>query len=426
MLFYVGDFNTAIKAQVRQTNVLLAFKKADGTFFNLTGDDVRDVNYTSQAEKELGSVVKKVVSAKLMYTTNSSTIIEGDFFNLYYTCGVDGKCKADIFYINRLMTDSTKQIITIDAVDLLTYMRDNVVPFMPMVKNTNLKAYMGIVFNTLSLGYSIGDVANPNLELGYPKSQGFMNTLSEMSMASQSLISAKLLDVYGTKLPTVLPFTFNYEVFSDVAKIDVRPFKVSTPVDSPTFDDMIFELTIDTDNANKYNSVVVSLFFPSSSENKSLGKVNVTLPASTSNYNIGTIEFGDTKVPQVGYFDKKIKISDYTLGSDKCTLVLNNESLLAENVNLEFYGLDVNESTLSNTSTDSNVRNITNMYIQSATVYDDRIYKNSSCSIRYRGNPLYEVGDTIDIAGDKILIIEHTLNFNGALKGTMKGVIING
>ena len=426
MLFYIGDFDTSIKAQVRKVDVLLAFKKADDTFFYLTGDDLQEVNYTSQVEKELGGVVKKVVNAKLMYTELTSFIKEGDFFNLFYTTGETGKCKADIFYINRLRTDSKKQVISIEAVDLLSYMKDNIIPFIPMMKNTNLKTYMIAVFNSLGLGYLIGDVANPNLTLGYPKSRGFMNTLTEMAIASQGLICCKAIDVYGCKIPAVVPFSFNQPIFSDIAKVDVRPFKIAEPCDYPTYDDLIMDVEKDSDNTDKYDRVVISLFFPSSSQQKSLGKLNVTLPASTPNYNIGTVEFGQTKIPQVCHFDKKIKIADYSLGSDKCTLILDNESLLAENVNLEFFGLDVNEATLSGTATDSNCKNVTNLYIQSPTVYDHRIYLNPSCRIKYRGNPLYEVGDTIDIDGDRILILEHILNFNGALKGTMKGVVING
>lgn len=86
------------------------------------------------------------------------------------------------------------------------------------------------------------------------------------------------------------------------------------------------------------------------------------------------------------------------------------------------YGLDISTATLKNTDTDSNIKQVSNMYIQGASVYDTAIYKHPNCTLKTFGNPLYEVGDTISVGVYDVLILEENLVFTGGLKCTLKGV----
>lgn len=425
MLQYTGNFNTAIKEQVRQVDVALAFLDANNEVFYLESSDLQELNYASTGKKELGCIVRKVIDAKFMVNEKTQQIKKGDFFNLFYLCG-EGKCKADIFYISQLKTSKNKSTITIEAVDLLTYNQDNPTSSMPIMKNTSLETYMKEVFEHTGYGYKIGDIVNPRLSLGYPKSLKLADTLEEIAIASHSMISFRSVDNFKVTLPFFLPHYFDEYKISTVAKIDCKPFKFNEPCDSIGEDDMILEFTVDQDNSDMWNDVKVSLFFPGSTEQKSIGNLKATVPSSVNNYNIGTVEFGSTVIPQIVKLSGRIDIADYLIGSDRCTIKVNNNQAIAVAIEGEFLGLDINESTLSNGDTDSNCKQINNMYIQSSSVYDTRIYKNPNASIKYRGNPAYEVGDTITVEGQKVLITEHKLTYNGGLKGTIKGVVLNG
>ncbi|WP_410495010.1 hypothetical protein QTL86_12730 [Cellulosilyticum sp. ST5] len=425
MLPYIGDFATAIKQQARDINVVIAYKNGDNYVF-LQKDKLQSLTYNAKVEKGLGGVVRKVADIKAMYNEYTTNLTKGMAINLYYKCG-DGMCKKALLYISQVKINKISKIISIEALDYLSYIEG--IATLPMMKNTDLLTYEKTVFNQLGYNYTIdSSVVNPRLTLGYPVSSKLLETFEEMAEANQAVFDFGFNSTYELKLPFELPATFSlpltdgYITPSDTFEVHVKKFGFSNPVDTLDIGTELINFELDDDSSDQYNDVKVSLFFPSSSEQKSLGKVTATIPGSVVNYNIGTIDFGNTMIPQVCIFDDMVDVADYTIGSDSFGFSVNNSGVLAKNIEAEMYGLDISTATLKNTDTDSNIKQVSNMYIQSATVYDTEIYKHPNCTLKTFGNPLYEVGDTIAIDVYDVLILEENLVFNGGLKCTLKGV----
>lgn len=430
MLPFTGNFNTSIKETGRDVDCVIAYKSGSAYYF-LNKENIQSLTLNSKVNKSLGGVVKRVADIKAMYNEYTLNLTKGTAINLYYKCGT-GVCKKAILYINQVKVDSKNTIITIEALDYLSYAQSNTT--IGMTKNTRLVDHEKAIFNALGWSYKIGStVANPMLSLGYPKGTKLMDTLEEMAIANNALIDFGFSIEYGLKLPFTLPTTFSpqtnedgYILPSDTFEIHINKLAFGTAVDTINATTDIIKFEIDDDNSDQYSDVKVNLFFPSSSEMKSLGKVNTTVPGATQKYYIGSVDFGNTMIPQVCCFSGDVDIDSYTLGSSSCSFTINNGAVNAKNIDVEFFGYNVAESTLKNTDNDSNIKQISNMYIQSATVYDKRIFLNPNCTIKDFGNPLYEIGDTITVGDNTVLILEQNLVFQGGLKGTTKGVVLNG
>lgn len=425
MLPYTGDFNTAIKAQARDVDVIIAYKSG-GSYIFLNKSNIQSLTFNSKADKGIGGVVKKVCDIKAMYNEYTSNIVRGTALNIYYKCGT-GMCKKAILYVNSVKVNKDNTLITIEALDLLSYDKNN--KHMPIMKNCSLIDYESAIFRALGYDYKIDSgVANPRLSLGYPKSGKAYETLNEIAIANNALIDFDENLVYNLKLPFTLtakfqiPMSQGYIQPGESNRLHVKKFAFkSTPDDVLDEDSDIINYEIDEDD-EKYGNVIVNLFFPSSGEQRSLGKVTATIPGSVVNYNIGTIDFGNTVIPKMCVFDGMVDVSDYSIGSDSFSLKVNNSEVNAKTINAEMYGLDISESTLKDTDTDNNIKQISNMYIQSASVYDTEIFKHPNCTLKTFGNPLYEVGDTMRCGDYDVLILEENLVFNGGLKSTIKGV----
>ena len=431
MLPYVGDFDTAIKQQARDVNVVIAYKNGDNFVF-LQKDNIQSLTLNSKVNKHLGGVVKRVADIKAMYNDYTLNLTKGTAINLYFKCGVNGVCKKAILYVNQTKVNEKSKVITIEALDYISYIQSNT--NIGMVKNTSLVNYEKNIFNALGWKYKISStVANPKLSLGYPKGTKLIDTLEEMAIANNAIIDFGFKTERGLTLPFNLPASFSVKVNaegyilpSEEFELHINKFAFSTPVDTlnKTTDIIAFEK--DDDNSDQYSDVKVNLFFPSSGEQKSLGKISVTVPGATQDYHIGTVDFGNTMIPQVCCFNGKVDIESYKLGPSSCAFNINNSGVNAKNIDVEFFGYDVAESTLKETDADSNIKQISNMYIQSATAYDTRIFLNPNCTIKMFGNPLYEVGDTVQFGDDLVLLLEETLTFGGGLKETLKGVVLGG
>lgn len=426
MLPYVGDFATAIKQQARDINAVIAYKNGDNYIF-LQKDNIQSLTYNSKVNKGLGGVARKVADIKAIYNEYTTNLVKGTAINLYYRCGEGGVCKKALLYISQVKVNKISKIITIEAKDYLSYIED--IATLPMMKNTDLLTYEKTVFDQLGYSYTIdSSVVNPKLTLGYPVSTKLLDTFEEMAEANQAIFDFGFNTTYQLTLPFNLPATFSipmtddYITPSDSFELHVKKFGFAEPVDVLNVDTDLINFEIDDDSSEQSDDVRVSLFFPSSSEQKSLGKVTATVPGSVVDYNIGTIDFGNTMMPQICVFDDMVDISDYTIGSDSFSFSVNNSSVLAKNIEAEMYGLDISTATLKDTDTDSNIKQVSNMYIQGASVYDTEIFKHPNCTLKTFGNPLYEVGDTIRCAPYDVLILEENLVFSGGLKCTLKGV----
>lgn len=425
MLPYTGDFNTSIKEHARNINVVICYKNEDNYVF-LQKDNIQSLTYNAKTNKGLGGIVKKVCDIKAIYNDYTKNLTKGTAINLYYKCGT-GNCKKALLYINQVKVNKAKTVITIEALDKFSYDQTNKV--MPIMKNTTLVEYEKAIFTALGYNYLIdSNVVNPNLSLGYPKSGKAGETLSAIAEANNALIDFEDIIIRYLTVPFELPATFQIPTTEDFispgleVRLHVKKFVFDDPVDEIDEDTDIIDFELDDDNSNQYNDVKVNLFFPSSGEQKSLGTIKATIPGSVTNYNVGTIDFGDTVIPQMCVFDDMVDIADYTIGSDSFSLKVNNSNVLAKHINAEMYGLDIAETTLKDTDTDSNIKQISNMYIQSASVYNTEIFKHPNCTIKTFGNPLYEVGDTVRIGKYDVLILEENIVFNGGLKSTLKGV----
>lgn len=431
MLPYIGDFATKIKEQARDINVVIAYKNGENYVY-LQKDKLQSLTYNAKVDKGLGGVVRKVADIKAMYNEYTANLTKGMAINIYYKCG-DGMCKKALLYISQVKINKISKIIMIEALDYLSYAQENVT--LPMLKNTNLLEYEKTVFNHLGYSYSIAsNIVNPNLTLAYQASTKLIDTLQEMAEANQSIISLGMEDISQSnipisshKLPINIPYTFSIpfkEVItpSEDLCLTIKKFGFGTTVDTLNENTELINFELDDDTNDQFNDVRVGLFFPSNSEQKSLGTVKATIPGSVTNYNVGTIDFGNTMIPQICVFNDKVDISDYTIGSDSFSFSINNNEVIAKNIEAEMYGLDIKTATLKDTDTDSNIKQVSNMYIQSAAVYDTSIYKHPNCTIKTFANPLYEVGDTITVGAYDVLILEENIVFNGGLKSTLKGV----
>lgn len=428
MLSYTGNFNTEIKNTLgRQVDIEIKFIK-DDTEYTLTSEDLQEFSYQAQTEKELGGVVKKVVNMRLMSNTNTNVLAKGDWFTVYFLTSPTSKCKLDIFYIKELKTDTKGLIISIEAVDLLSYLNDKDLPIIRLEKNIFLKDYINKLFDAIGLNCSIAEnIANPKLKLAYLKSTKILTTLTEMAIAANSIINPKVSkDNRYVKIPVIIPTFFTEINVTYDSIIDIKPFTVSTPVDKLTYDDLLKDVAIVDSDDGTYNQVLLPIFYPNDAEYIKLGSLSSTLPGNVLDYSIGNISFKNLSIPQCIHFDKEVRIQGFDLAGDKCNIRVNNPNLFTTDCNIELFGSDLSTLSVTQDSSDDKFKIINNQYIQSPTVYDKRIYLNKDTNIKYRGNPLYEVGDTVDIEGDKVLILEHSLSYNGALSGTMKGVVING
>jgi hypothetical protein len=427
MLNYTGNFNTEIKNTLgRRVDIEIKFIKND-TEYTLTSDDLQEFSYQAQTEKELGGVEKKVANIRFMNNENTSLLQKGDGITIYFLTSPTSKCKFCKLYIKERKTDTKGLIISVEAVDLITYLNDKDLPIIPLQKDIFLSQYMQSLFNAIGVNHSIsGAITNPKLRFAYLKSAKILSTLTEMAVASNSIIRHKVTkDKRFVTIPVQIPTFFNEvkTTYDDI--INIKPFKASEPVDELTFNDLLKDISITDSDNNTYDQVLIPIFYPNDRQYNKLGSLASTIPGGVSNYSIGNISFKNLSIPQLVHFDNEVRIYDFDFSGDKCNIKVNNPNLFAIDCNIDIFGSDLSTLTVVQNSSDERVKIINNQYIQSPAVYDKQIYYSKDIDIKYRGNPLYEVGDTVIVDGNTVLIREHSLTYNGALSGSIKGVVVN-
>ena len=414
MLKYTDNFRESIKEVAREIKVKLTFSINDETY-TITGEEITELNYISQTDKEIGGVVIKALDAKLRLTDNTALLKKDIFVQLAYICG--GECETDTFYIDCIKEKN--KVITMQAYDLLTYLSNNSTVTMPLDRNVQLKEYMQKVFKSLSInGFISSDIASPKLSVAFPKSTSLLQTFKELAIASNSLIHFGQTNNYSAKLPLKLPQLLNQKIVG----AEVTKMRFKEPVES--IDSYISCTKID-DGSNKYDEVRIPIYSPNLTTDRKVGTMKCLIPQNVSGYCPGTVELENTFIPSVIKINDIIEVDSISIGNHTCALYFNNSSSLAKELECELYGSSIENTSILDTSTDntSKVKVVNNMYIQSAAVYDSKIYKANGIEISYFGNPLIEVGDTISIDGMNVLVLEHTLKFTGGLRGTIKGAI---
>ena len=397
------QFKKAIKSNVRELDVRFIFYNEDRKYV-IRGKDIQSYKYNSLCEEELGGIEKKIITLVLM--KNAITRLMDKSTRLYKETWVkfNGVWYSDVqeeLIVTSKNVDEAKNIIRIEAVDKLTIIREQPMPSIPQYKNINLRSYLSLVLSKLSTSYSIShDISNPMLKLAFAKSNNIHETLLEMAIAAQGIINSDLT---------------------------VKRFAKSTIVDRLDYESGLLEYAIKDDDLDLYKDVVISLFSPTSRVFKSLGSLITTIPPAAKEYKIGNIEFDNLYIPQLIKLDHEISIDDYTISSSGCTLTITNKQNSLIDLHTEFFGLDVNVLKNTPDSKDNKTKFINNIYIQSPTSYDSRIYKSKRVTIKYIGNTLYEIGDTIRLDGKyDVLLTGLDLNYDGSLRGVIKGVVIDG
>lgn len=425
MLDYIGDFKTGIMSKIREVNVNLAYKDENDKEHYLDSEDIQQLTQREEMLKEMGGVVRKVVNATLMVSEKTEHLKNGSSFNLIYKVGKNGQCSVDLFFINSVVKNDKNQTVKIEGVDYITYTKDTSLPFVTMSKNTYLVDFLRkIVLGTtmkLNVGYG---VINPLLKLAYPKSYVLRDNLDEMGIAMNGIITTKSYGEMGVTLPTIVPFTFNQYSITGNIFLTVRKFDSSTSVEEFTFQNSLLEVTVN-DDENNHNQVSISLFNPSSSNSKDLGNITKEVPAMTNSVNLGIMEFDNSVLTQVIHFDEDVDVVDYDISMKRNKVVIDTKTLRNDDVTVSFRGVDFNQ--ISNTEeSESNTKIINNLYIQSPNVYDTKVYTGKDVTVKYTGNPLVEVGDVVTVDSKKIVLLTHELSYNGALRGKMKGVWLDG
>lgn len=397
------QFKKAIKSNVRELDVRFIFYNGDKKYV-IKGKDIQSHKYNAICEKELGGIEKKILTITLMSNVITKLINEGTvlyketwakFNNVWYS---DFQEKL---IVSAKKIDEGKSTIKIEAVDTLTLIREEPMPYVAQEMNTTLNNYFKSVLSKLSENVTIpSNLVNTNLSLGFLKSNEVHENLLELAIASQALIRTDF---------TIKKFT----------KTDI--------VDRLNYGSGLIDYSVDADDLDTYSKVVVALFSPTAREYKNLGSIMTTLPPAARAYRLGTIEFDALYIPQLMVFDSAIEMDDYRLSSSSCSLTVTSKVNAIVDLTTQFYGLDVNSVKTSEDNDENRTKFINNIYIQSPAIYDTRIYTSKPITIKYTGNTLYEVGDTIRVDNKyDVLILEHDLTYDGSLRGTIKGVIIDG
>lgn len=438
MLGTNGNFNTEIRENGRQIVAELIFK--DNVLNNRR---ILTISYSAETNKALGGIVREVLNASLIDTGDLKPLSLGDgFYYKLYTA--TGSCVIGMFYISRIKRNEKRQTVDIESVDIIEHLRNSVNKPLPFMRNVTTHDYFREIARHLSLTSSIEkDVLSHNLEFAYPTGSHFVTTLEDLGVSMQSLI--RIRPTYSSKLQTTIPFSLGgvsaYNTNSIPAEIPfyledllynnktyilAKTFKTSpTYHDIIKYEDLLLDFSVDDDLTTTYKDVVVSLYYPSTGDLKRACEVGLTIPANYPNYTTGKISYEKGVIPQLFSFDGKVTIEDYFLYDDGCRLTFNNSDLLTKQYKMTLDGYGLQDTLLTEETDSNNVKVIVNKYIQSPVAYDLRIYKNKSCTISYRGNPAYEVGDTLLVDGKKVLVTGHTLEYTGALKGTLKGVLMS-
>jgi hypothetical protein len=397
------QFKNAIKNNMREIDTRIIFYNGNDKYV-IRGNDVQSNKYNTSVEKELGGIEKKILNLTLIKNTISDKIIKGTVLYretwVKYNDNWYSDFQEKFIVVSRKGIDS-KNVIKIEAVDELTIIRSTPLPYLAQTMNIDLISYFNTLLSIMTNEHVLdANLANPMLSLAFPKSTNTHETLLEMCVASQGILKSD--------------FT-------------VKKFVAADPVDRLNYGQGLLKYEFVDSDLNTYKDVIISLFSPTKKTFKSLGSIMTTIPPSAVDYKLGNIEFDKLYIPQLITFNQEVEIANYTIGSKTCSLTITSRLNELMELETEFLGLDVNSVSAMSENTENKTKFVNNIYIQSPTVYDTFIYTAKGINIKYTGNTLYEVGDTILVDDKyKVFIVDHNLDYSGGLKGTIKGVLIDG
>lgn len=395
------QFKNAIRSRAREIDTRVIFY-IDSNKYVIKGKDVQSIKYNASVERELGGIEKKIATITLIKNVITDKLNKGAIIFRETWVKYNGSWISDfqeeLTVVSRKISDSASTI-KIEAVDNLTIKREEVIPSIPQQMNIDLRTYFVQLLSGLTKTYTLDEnLVNPTLDLAFAKSSNVHETLLEMAIASQGLVKTD--------------FT-------------VRKFVKGTVVDKLDYGTGLLDVKIDDDDSDSYERVDVSVFSPTSRLFRQLGGLHATIPPSARQYKLGSIGFDKLYIPQLIIFSNQVIIDDYKISSSGCDLIISTTENAAINLDVEFWGLDVNSVRKTASDKENKTKIISNVYIQSPTIYNTDIYKGKAATVKYIGNTSYEVGDCIRVDNKyDVFILEHDLTYDGALRGVIKGVVM--
>ena len=221
-------------------------------------------------------------------------------------------------------------------------------------------------------------------------------------------------------------------LFRYTTGFELVPFKARTPVAILSIgpNEELLEVTRLSDYSKNKQQISVLRSEFSESTNTKLASSSMQTQGGT-NTKLELKTGGPVKVTYVVMGNEYGRLNGIIQGVTWCNVLIwdaygDNKHI----VPVEVYGNRV-ESVLKDTKlvTDGTITYIENPYIQTTehvATLDKRIYEGIRYKLKYRGNPCYQIGDTIAVENiGNVLIYKRQLNYNGGLIGYMEGVLID-
>lgn len=403
------QFKAAIKSSARSicSKIVLHYE----TDITLEDDKVISISAQSSAEIALGGVQDDVLTIELIKGAITDLQFNADIDITVYV-GVYINDVAEYAEIGKYTTNAWKKndktgIVTIELVSKIN--NKSTIP-------KNIIAESGTTIDEYAEKVVL-DAYNEVLEV-------------DSNITSQALSKSWLM--YETTTEQLKSFGMACNgLFRYTSKFELVPFKpmATTTILKVGTNEELLEVTrlSDYSKTKQQVSILKSKFNEStltkltSSNLQTKGGTNTTVELKTG---------GPVKVAYVMIGNEYGRLDGIVQGITWCNVIIADVYGESNHViPVEIYGHRV-ESLCKDSKpvTDGSVTYIENPYIQSAehiAALDKSIYEGIRYRLKFRGNPCYQVGDTIVVENiGNVLIYKRQLNYSGGLSGYLEGVLV--
>lgn len=221
-------------------------------------------------------------------------------------------------------------------------------------------------------------------------------------------------------------------LFRYTSGFELVSFKAGIPVATLSMgsNEELIEVTRLSDYSKTKEQVIILKSAFSVTTLDKLTSANITMKGDSQVIELKT--GSPTNVTYVTFGSGVGQLSDITQGITWCNVeIYPSYGEGTYNEQVEVWGSRVQSICKdSKVATDGSVTYMENPYIQTTehiAALDKRIYEGIRYRLKYRGNPAYQVGDTVAVSGiGNLLIYKRQLSFNGGLGGILEGVFIDG
>lgn len=392
-----NNFKEQVKAKVRQSEISIMIGDT-----SLTSEDIESLEYKAEILKEIGGIEVELLRVSVLKARIPDSLFNTKTSITVYVFINNQRCVLCELITSFWNKKDKSLFVEIEARSSFEY--DRSIPFLATKRNTRSSEFIKDIMALTGTRYSFEGL-DSSLKVAMLSGNKIGDTLKQLAISTQSIVRYR-------------------------NKLEFKSFKGGSPMDSILYDELLINANNGRDSETEFDKVTISVYMPTESELKEIGKFEkATVPNGSSSFNLGTLTFDKPKIVGLLIFDNDVDIESFHISSDKVSVNIANRKPNTIDVNTTIKGFDLMDNSLeSNEDTTNKVKNIKNIYIQDSGVissYDTRIYTNPFVEVDYRGNPAIEIGDTITIEeiGD-ILVTEHTIKFDGAISGTIKGVVL--